>query len=226
MSDDQLTQRQLTALAESLQRDGAELVALLPCEPAVGDVAVAFWKHDDEAVSYELLRLADGGLLDDPVALREAFTLLAMTETLEELASFEASEALADQLEGWVETVQPGDAALKAAIARGAAALRALSAIAPDDTVRVARPQLLDQLGGGLRALEQAWMSLEQAAVAWSDAQLDASGAPIGDARTNVPALWKVLGEARKGALRQPAGAALKDGREAGLALAKAATGA
>ena len=222
MPTDDLLHEQLATLAESLRRESATLGALMPCEPAIGDVVIALWSHEDGTLSYEVLRLADGGLVEDPIALREAFTLLAMTETLEELASFEASAALADELEAWVGRVQPGDDALEAGIARSATALRELAALAPSE-VRVARPAVLDELGGALRALETAWMVLEQAAVAWSDAQLDPDGAPTGDSRETVPALWKVLGAARAGALRFPASTALQEGREAGVALAKAA---
>ncbi|MCW2961305.1 MAG: hypothetical protein JWM25_42 [Thermoleophilia bacterium] len=216
---------QLAALATSLDREDATLAALLPCEPAVGEVAVAFWTHADESVSYELLRLADGGLLEDPVALRECFTLLAMTETLEELASFEQSRQLADTLDAWIRENAPDDATLVQAAATSTAALRALAELAPSDSARIARTQLLDEIGGALRTLENTWMALEQAAVAWSDSQLDASGTPIGDARERVPALWRVLGEARRGPLQSPASTALQHGREAGLALAAAATG-
>src|SRR4051812_5513758 len=93
---------QLLHLAETVvvphEDDGtpATLAALMPCEPAIGEVAVAVWVDSAGGELIELLRLSTGERVgDDQVALRESLTLLAMVETVEELATFDELEPLA-----------------------------------------------------------------------------------------------------------------------------------
>lgn len=221
----------LAALAKRLATDppssgsepAAHLVALLPCEPAVGEVAVACWGAPDDSEWIELVRLDDGERIEDRVALRESLTLLAMVETVEELASFDRIEDVVEQLGLWADTHADADTVLAAAIERGRRALEQLSVLAPGGSTRVARPGLLDQLGGALRALEATWEQLEQAAEIWSDAQLaGAAGGGAGPMLEPVQELWRVLGSVRNGQLREPVGAALHAGREAGTAMASA----
>lgn len=217
----------LLQLAETIERpredDGtpATLEALMPCEPAIGDVAVACWSDSAGGELVELVRLDSGARVDDAVALREALTLLAMVETMEELATFDELEPLAEALAAW----HADDATLPEDLARtregAVAAVRALLALAPGEEPRVARPGMLDALGGALRALELAWGRLEQQAELWSEARL---AAHPGDDEVlgQVQALWRLLGVARRGPLARPASSALHDGREAGLAMAAA----
>lgn len=220
-----ITQRleQLATVLEVPREDDgtpATLEALLPCEPAVGEVAVACWSDSAGGELIELVRLDSGARLPDRVALREALTLLAMVETLEELASFDELDQLIEALGAW-----DGDGDLPegfaGARARAIEALRSLAALAPSDEARVARPQLLDQLGGALRALELAWEQLEQQAELWSDALL-AARPDDANALEQVQALWRLLAVARRGPLAQPPSGALQAGREAGAAMATA----
>lgn len=220
---------QLLRVAEMIERpreeDGtdAALVALLPCEPAVGEVAVVCWSDSEGGELVELVRLADGARIDDRVALREALTLLAMVETLEELASFEALPELAAQLGAWdghgmdmgPEFVDARDGALQA--------LATLVGLAPsDEEPRIARPGVLDDIGAALRELERAWELLEQAAEQWSDAHLQAHPQQQPEALARVQGLWRLLGTARRGPLERPPSVALRAGREAGAAMAAA----
>jgi hypothetical protein len=154
----------------------------------------------------------------DAVALRESLTLLARVETLEELASFEELAPLAEALDSW-DPQGELTAEFTLARARARAALDALAAFAPGDEPRIARPQLLDGIGGALRELEQAWELLEQAAELWSDTLL---GTHPGDdaALERVQVLWRMLAVARRGPLATPPSAALQAGREAGAAMA------
>lgn len=218
---------QLQHLAETIERpreeDGtpATLQALLPCEPAIGAVAVACWTDSDGGELFELVRLEGGERVSDDVALREALTLLSMVETLEERAAFEQADQLSRELAAW----EPPDGELEPAFARARAdairTLAELAALAPGEEPRLARPQLLDSVGGALRSLERAWERLEQGAEIWSDALL---ARHRGDdaAVAQVQELWQLLAGARRGPLAQPASAVLHDGREAGAALAAA----
>lgn len=224
----------MTTLAEQLQHlqdvivvpreeDGtpARLLALMPVQPAVGDVAVACWADSDDGELIELVRLADGTRLDDQAALREALTLLAMVETVEELASFEELGGIEQELAAWsppegADLPEPFSHARERALT----ALRALAALAPEDP-RMAQTSILDALGAALRELEQAWEQLERAAEHWSDAQLEPD--PTDSARiTVVQELWRVLSGARRGPLVKPVSTALHEGREAGAAMAAA----
>lgn len=219
----------LEALAAQLAGDpprtedgeGARLVALLPCEPAIGEVAVACWQSGDGSEAVELVRLRTGAQVVDQVALRKSLNLLAMVETLEELASFELAGTLADELDAWAATHLDDAPPLRSALDHGGAALRRLVSLAPGTGARVARPGILDALGGAIRELERTWEQLEQAAEQWSDARLAATGnEPV--TLAEVQELWRLLGTARGGPLRQPASAALHAGREAGTAMASA----
>jgi hypothetical protein len=207
-------------LAVPAEDDGtpATLVALLPCEPAIGEVAVACWTDSDGGELVELVRLDTGARVADAVALRESLTLLAMVETLEELASFDELAPLAEALLAWEPQ---GEIAPEFTLARTRAheALEALAALAPGEQPRIARPQLLDGIGGALRGLEQAWEQLEQAAELWSDQLL---AAHPGDEASleRVQALWRMLAVARRGPLATPPSTALHAGREAGSAMA------
>jgi hypothetical protein len=223
------TAHRLQQLQEKLvvpqEQDGtpATLTALLPCEPAIGEVAVACWVDSAGGELLELVRLDSGERVEgDVVALRESLTLLAMVETLEELASFEELGPLEQALAGWDPQGELPDEFSRAR-ERAREALTALAAYSPGDEPRVARPQLLDGIGGALRELEQAWELLEQAAELWSDALL---GAHPGDevALERVQSLWRMLAVARRGPLSRPPSAALHDGREAGAAMAAAVT--
>lgn len=217
----------LSHLADTIDRpreeDGtpATLEALMPCEPAIGDVAVACWSDSAGGELIELVRLDDGARIGDAVALREALTLLAMVETVEELASFDELADLEQALAAWHDGRGDRDAEFIRAQQQAVEALRALAALAPGDAPRVARPALLDQLGGALRELERAWEQLEQAAELWSDAHL-ATHARDDASVAEVQELWRMLGAARRGPLARPVSAALHDGREAGAAMAAA----
>jgi hypothetical protein len=158
------------------------------------------------------------------VALRESLTLLAMVETVEELATFDELEPLAAALEAWDPHGEIAEDFTRAR-ANAVEALRLLAAMAPGEEPRVARPQLLDQLGGGLRMVEKAWEQLEQAAELWSDALLAAHPGDD-EALGRVQALWRMLAVARRGPLARPVSAALHDGREAGVAMAQAVAAA
>lgn len=200
----------------------ATLTALMPCEPAIGEVAVVAWADSDGGELVELVRLDDGARVDDAVALRESLTLLAMVETVEDLASFGELPGLDAELRAF-----PGEAqvelpdALVRARARGLEALAALRAFEPGDEPRMARPQLLDALGGALRELEKAWELLEQAAELWSDAHLEANGRDEASVEL-VQGLWRTMSIARRGPLSRPVATALHEGREAGVAMASA----
>lgn len=198
----------------------ATLQALLPCEPAIGEVAVACWSDSDGGELIELVRLDDGRRVPDKVALREALTLLAMVETLEELAAFDELAPLADALSDWHADTELPDGFARAR-AQALEALEALAGLAPDEGPRVARPQLLDQLGMALRDLEHAWQQLEQQAEIWSDALLGARPDDTA-AVEQVQVLWRLLAIARRGPLSQPPSMALQAGREAGAAMATA----
>ena len=198
---------------------GARLIALLPCEPAVGEVAVACWQDAAGAELIELVRLPGGESIADSVALREALALLAMVETLEELASFDVLAPAARELRDWQGDGEALTDQFSRAREAALTALAQLEALAPGDAPRVARPALLDSIGGALRELERAWELLEQAAEAWSDALL-ASRPGDGDALALVQGLWRLLGAVRRGPLAQPPSTALHAGREAGIAMA------
>lgn len=226
---------QLARLAKAIERpreeDGtpATLEALLPCEPAIGDVAVACWSDSAGGELLELVRLDSGERVGDQVALREALTLLAMVETMEELASFDELDALASGLEDWQPALEHVGADLPPEFARAREraleTLRALRGLEPTGEARVARPTLLDELGAALRSLETAWIILEQQAEAWSEALLARyPGDP--DVLDRVQVLWRLLAVARRGPLAMTPGAALQAGREAGVAMAAQVTSA
>lgn len=212
------------ALVVPTEEDGtpATLVALMPCEPVVGEVAVACWRDSDGGELVELVRLTDGARVDDAAALRESLTLLAMVETVEELASFEQLPDLAAQLGTWqplpADGVDTGNLLLAGERAREA--LGALAALAPAEA-RVARTGRLDELGAALRALDGTWAALEQAAEAWSDAVLAAT--ERSDAAVEVvQALWRILAAGRGGPLARPVSGVLHEAREAGTSMAAA----
>lgn len=160
----------------------ASLVALLPCEPVVGAVVVVCWTAADGSggEAFELVRLSDGTPITDHTALRESLTLLAMAETLEELAAVDQVPVIRTELEAWGgDHLQPGeapDAPLATSIDAALGALDALATLAPtDDAPRLATTTVLDTLGAALRDLDTAWGRLEQAAEGWSDAQMAAA---------------------------------------------------
>lgn len=212
------------ALVVPTEEDGtaATLVALMPCEPVVGEVAVACWRDSDGGELVELVRLADGTRIDDRAALRESLTLLAMVETVEELASFGQLVELEQQLAAWEPMVAEGvdDERVVAARDRAREAIGALAALAPVEA-RVARTTRLDELGAALRGLDGAWASLEQAAEAWSDAVLAATDRSEAAVEV-VQALWRTLAAGRGGPLARPVSAALHEAREAGTSMAAA----
>jgi hypothetical protein len=226
MSND--LEHRLRTLAEQIEpprEDGgqvATLTALMPCEPVVGEVVVACWRDSQGGELVELVRLDDGTRVEDQVALREALTLLAMVETIEELAAFADLDEIASRLDAWapdpaldtdLDTLEP-------ARAHAGAQLRALAALAPNE-IRIARTQLLDALGAALRELESAWTKLERCAEAWSDTLLAASSDDPA-AVAAVRDLWEVLGTLRRGPLSRPISAALHEAREAGTSMAAA----
>lgn len=208
----------------------AQLAALLAAEPAVGEVVVVAWVASDGGEQYELVRLADGSPVTDHTAMREALTLLAMTETLEELAGFGEVRGLGGALKAWLDAV-PGEVpvALVESVAAANALLDVLTGLeGAAGEVRVATTARLDHLSGVIRELERAWERLEQQAELWSDAQLALHEAAAGEGRADeaivarVQDLWRLLGHARRGPLAQPVSAAIHGGREAGTALAAA----
>lgn len=209
------------------EEDGtaATLVALMPCEPAIGEVAVVAWSDSDGGELVELVRLDDGARVDDAVALRESLTLLAMVETVEELASFDELGALDAELRafGAADDVELGEP-LSHARTRALDALDQLRALEPGDEPRMARPQLLDELGGALRELEKRWEQLEQAAELWSDAWLEQHSRDEASVQL-VQSLWRTMSVARRGPLAGKVATALHDGREAGVAMAAAVAG-
>ncbi len=200
----------------------ATLVALMPCEPAIGEVAVVAWTDSAGGELVELVRLDDGTRVDDAVALRESLTLLAMVETVEELASFDELGALDAELRAFTsdDAAEFGDD-LSRVRARALVSLAELRALEPGDGPRMARPQLLDALGGALRELERVWEQLEQAAELWSDAHLATHGRDAASVEL-VQSFWRILGIARRGPLARPVATALHEGREAGVAMASA----
>ncbi|MCB0878248.1 MAG: hypothetical protein KDC46_04625 [Thermoleophilia bacterium] len=225
-------EQRLVRLAETLdapREDGgreATLTALMPCEPVVGEVVVACWQDSDGGELVELVRFDDGSRVHDQAALREALTLLAMVETVEELASFDELQGMIDSLDAWSvpEGLDADAGALAPAQERARARVAALASLAPTE-VRVARTQHLDALGAALRELEAAWTELERHAEAWSDALLAASGDDPA-AVAAVRSLWEALGTARRGPLARPISTALHEGREAGASMAAAVASA
>lgn len=205
----------------------ATLVALMPCEPAIGEVAVVAWTDSDGGELLELVRLDGGARVDDAVALRESLTLLAMVETVEELASFEELASLETDLRAFPgEAVVDLDELFVRAHERALESVTGLRALEPaDDAPRMARPQRLDELGAALRELERAWQSLEQAADIWSEAHLAAHDRSD-DAVALVQSLWRTMSIARRGPLARQVATALHEAREAGIAMAAAVTGA
>jgi hypothetical protein len=213
------------------EEDGTEasLAALMPCEPAIGEVVVACWTDSEGGELVELVSLADGRRIDDPVALREALTLLAMVETIEELAAFDELLGVDGALDGWVAAANAAvgdvpdapstDGSFAGARAAALDAAAALAALAPGEA-RMARPQRLDELGALLRELDKRWTELELAAEAWCDALLAASGEDATTFGPLVTELWRVLGTVRRGPLGQPISAALHEAREAGASMA------
>jgi hypothetical protein len=159
--------------------------------------------------------------VDDPVAMREALALLAMVETVEELASFAAIDEVRTALSAWSSDLLAPSERFSRARASALGALEVLAALAPDE-VRVARTQRLDELGAALRSLETHWGGLEQAAEAWSDALLERRGSDDEAASREVQALWRLLADVRRGPLSRPVATALHEGREAGVAMAAA----
>jgi hypothetical protein len=208
------------------EEDGtpATLTALMPCEPAIGEVAVACWTDGAGGELVELVRLDDGARVDDPVALREALTLLAMVETVEDLAAFDELDAIAGALRSWSAPQGEPAEALDVPRASACGALEALSQLAPGE-LRMARPQRLDELGGALRELERTWAQLEAASELWCDELLARRGNDEHVVVEAVQSLWRVLGSARRGPLSQPVATALHEGREAGVSMAAAVTG-
>jgi hypothetical protein len=205
----------------------ARLAALLPAEPAVGEVVVVGWVDAAGNEQYELVRLADGSPVPDKVAMREALTLLAMTETLEELAGFGEVRGLSDALKSWLDAAPAGtvDDLFVEAVAAANAHLDALTALdaasGAAGATHMATTRRLDQLGGVIRELERSWERLEQQAELWSDTHL-AAQANSAAAVALVQDLWRLLAHARRGPLAQPVSAAIHGGREAGTALASA----
>lgn len=238
---------QLEKLADHLQAGapaGGELVALLPCEPAIGRVVVICWQLEIPAEEklaedmsgdevdhvWELARLDSGERLDDPKALREALALVSMAEAIEELADPEALEALANGMDAWCERADAGsedrDGAASAArgeiiaaVAKSVVRTIDLLKVIDGDGARIATPLELDRIGGLLRELEREFTSTERAAERWIQ-----GGAWESD-RDLVEGLWSALSRARRGPLKIPVSAALEQGREAGLALAAQVTG-
>lgn len=200
----------------------ATLVALMPCEPAIGEVAVVAWADSQGGELVELVRLDDGARVDDAVALRESLTLLAMVETVEELASFTHLTELDAELRAFpgVDGIELGDP-LSRARTRALEALDQLRALEPGEEPRMARPQLLDALGGALRELEKRWEQLEQAAELWSDAYLERHGRDDASVEL-VQSLWRTMSVSRRGPLAGKVATALHEGREAGVAMAAA----
>ncbi len=223
MSDDVNTRlERLATLVEVPHEDdgsAAELIALMPCEPAIGEVVVACWRDSSGGELVELVRLDDGARVDDPVALREALALLAMVETLEELASFGTLDEVVRDLSTWSSGLLAPSERFDAARTGALEALERLYALAPTD-VRVARTQLLDAIGAALRVLDTRWSALEQAVEAWSDALLAREGSDSPVAVEQVRGLWELLARVRRGPLSRSVATALHEAREAGIAMA------
>lgn len=233
MIDDAHLSEQLIALAERLttsapvdENGAAELTALLPCEPAVGPVAVVCWQSQSGETLYELARL-DGTRLDDTTALRESLVLLAMMEALEQQLAPLTLRDLIDGLIEWQTAVRearesgytPGmveQDEITTQLWRNVELLQQIQTDVgdPDDEPRMAGPQRLDRLGGQLRELERTWEALESAAATWIDAVGDAESPLVGK-------LWTTLALARRGPLAAPVSAVIEDGRRAGAALAE-----
>ncbi|MCW2949405.1 MAG: hypothetical protein JWN41_418, partial [Thermoleophilia bacterium] len=170
---------QLTARAPAGENGApATLAALLPAQPAVGDVVVVGWLDAAGNEQYELVRLDDGSPVRDHVAMREALTLLAMTETLEELAGFGEIRGLSGALRSWLDAA-PSDTVSDLFVEAIAAANAHLDALTALDTTtgapRIATTSRLDQLSGVIRDLERIWERLEQQAELWSDERLAAT---------------------------------------------------
>ena len=220
---------------------GYELSALLPCEPAVGEVVVACFEPSSEQGSegpegaeradgvdamYALHRLdAEAAPINDQRALREALLLLALVEAIEEHAMFDEIHTTREALAAWQPTAAAPDPRLVTERDDSLAALDAVAALDLSGVPRVARTQRLDELGGALRSLAARWEQLEESAAGWSDAVLAAAQ---GDAEAttaaqhDVSSLWGVLGRARRGPLAAPVSDAMHAGRQAGAALADA----
>ncbi|MCW2973292.1 MAG: hypothetical protein JWN72_1565 [Thermoleophilia bacterium] len=231
LSPDQLAVR-LDQLATQLTADApagddgqpAQLVALMAVEPAVGEVVVVGWVTGDGNEAMELVRLDDGSLVHDHTALRESLTLLAMNETLEELASFGEVTGLSDALKAWLDAAPAGtvsDLFIEAVAAANAHVDALLALDTAQRGPRIATTARLDQLGGVIRELEKSWERLEQQAELWSDQQLAATDNDPATVAV-VQDLWRLLGHARRGPLAQPVSSAIHGGREAGTALAAA----
>lgn len=232
--DEDLPQR-LVHLGELIEvpreDDGtpATLRALMPCEPAIGEVAVACWIDSDGGELIELVRIDDGSRVVDSVALREALVLLAMVETVEDLASFPQLDEMLESLRSW--SPHGGDGALaidaaplEATRDEATRAVTALAALAPTDA-RMARTQRLDELGAALRELERAWTALEAAAETWSDELVAERGSDDAAVVETVQSLWRALGAVRHGPLARPISTALHEARESGAAMAAAVIG-
>lgn len=213
----------LTTLMDNIDLPaGATLKALMPCEPAIGEVAVVCWSAADGDECIELVRTADGSRISDPAALRETFSLLAMVETLEELASFEQLKPISDSLKAFTLPSNDDLTSLQDGFTRARndalASLNQLIKLAPSDT-RVARTSILDEVSAAIRDLERSWLVLEQRSQEWCDAYL-ASAQREDAAIKTVRELWTILSTARSGPLSRPISTALNDGREAGRSLA------
>lgn len=234
----------LERLAEHLQAGApaeADLVALLPCEPAIGQVVVVCWQSeipaeertadtdpDEVDHAWEMVQLGTGDRIDDPKAFREALTLLAMAEALEELADPDTLDELVTALDAWCERAgdDAGRADIVAAVAKSTVRtidlIRVIDGGTDEEGVaagaRIATPIELDRIGGMLRELDREFTATERAAERWAQSSWE-------DDRELVEALWATLSIARRGPLRTPVSAALEQGREAGTALADAVAG-
>jgi len=215
--DDHALAARLDQLAAALAdggQPGEELAALMPVEPVSGPVVVACWRTD-EALRYDVVSLHDGSSVAAAAAVREALALLAMVEALEEALAPEVLAPLALDLERWQpEGVadDPGLPALRAELQAVATRLHELAA-AHGEGPRMATVQLLEQASAELRALEHDSELLTRAAETWTDA--------VGTAAPSVAELWRMLAALRHGPLLQPATERVRQGREAGLALAR-----
>jgi hypothetical protein len=203
----------------------AELAALLPCTVSAGDVVVSIWQVNEDA-NYILLR-ADGTLLEDTRALREALVLIATVEAIEEMLSPLRLRESIDLLLEWQAAAKASksdalDAAsteLELVVANSWTSIELLQKLEQElggdgeGSVRVAHARRMDLLSSMTISLEESWTALEGAAAAW------ASKVHLAEPEL-VQQLITTLGSARRGALAEPMSTVVERGRLAGEALA------
>jgi hypothetical protein len=184
------------AMASSHARAGEQVAAVMPAEPVPGMrlYLAAFESRGD--LGYLLLD-ASGEPVRDRRVVRDAVTVIALSERAEEVSSAVAADAIADRFDRLVERLAGADADAAAAAGGVAQAARRVSGVTGG--ARVATPGYLDQLGAAATELGAAMDAYAEHAE-----RLGRAGAGGGRDAELAEAAWSALAEAA--AAGDPAG--------------------